>query len=312
MLKMGHEVRYPGKKPGDPPITIQVPQELETMPGVPTNQREVDWYSREYPLDAVQITDRPAHQWIAAVRDTYAELRAIRSEHGKLDRPLIVAARTSGELEPTGRPTGEDVSGLIKVRARELGFIDVGITAYDYRYTYQSRKNWVKFEHSICLGYDQDYELTQTIPSIPAEVAHSGAYRNAGAAALELGAYIRSLGYRAQVHGHHDNSAPYIPMFVDAGVGQLGACGYLLTPHGGNRQRLMIVTTDAKVTYDHSVDFGIHAFCQVCQVCVNRCPGRALMRDKIWWRGIEKNKLYTKRCRPMMAHYLNCGICMKV
>ena len=36
------------------------------------------------------------------------------------------------------------------------------------------------------------------------------------------------------------------------------------------------------------------------------------MRDKIWWRGLEKNKLYFKRCRPVMARYLGCGICMKV
>ena len=36
------------------------------------------------------------------------------------------------------------------------------------------------------------------------------------------------------------------------------------------------------------------------------------MRDKIWWRGIEKNKLYFKRCRPVMARYLGCGVCMKV
>jgi Pyruvate/2-oxoacid:ferredoxin oxidoreductase delta subunit len=74
----------------------------------------------------------------------------------------------------------------------------------------------------------------------------------------------------------------------------------------------MMLTTDANVTHDQPVDYGIHAFCQVCQVCVNRCPGRALMRDKIWWRGIEKNKLYFKRCRPVMARYLGCGICMKV
>jgi len=73
-----------------------------------------------------------------------------------------------------------------------------------------------------------------------------------------------------------------------------------------------MITTDADVTYDEPVDYGIHAFCQVCQVCVNRCPGRALMRDKIWWRGIEKNKLYFKRCRPVMARYLGCGVCMKV
>ena len=74
---------------------------------------------------------------------------------------------------------------------------------------------------------------------------------------------------------------------------------------------MMMLTTDANVTNDQPVDYGIHAFCQVCQVCVNRCPGRALMRDKIWWRGLEKNKLYFKRCRPVMARYLGCGICMK-
>ena len=36
------------------------------------------------------------------------------------------------------------------------------------------------------------------------------------------------------------------------------------------------------------------------------------MRDKIWWRGIEKNKLYFKRCRPVMTRYTGCGVCMKV
>ena len=75
---------------------------------------------------------------------------------------------------------------------------------------------------------------------------------------------------------------------------------------------MILITTDAKVVYDEPIDYGIHAFCQVCQVCVNRCPGRALMRDKIWWRGLEKNKLYFKRCRPVMARYLGCGVCMKV
>jgi Pyruvate/2-oxoacid:ferredoxin oxidoreductase delta subunit len=112
--------------------------------------------------------------------------------------------------------------------------------------------------------------------------------------------------------GSGDSTSPYKPLHVAAGLGQQGACGYLLSPHVGNRMRLVGLTTDANVSYDEPVDYGIHAFCQVCQVCVNRCPGRALMRDKIWWRGVEKNKLYFKRCRPVMARYLGCGICMKV
>ena len=68
------------------------------------------------------------------------------------------------------------------------------------------------------------------------------------------------MGYRAHVIHSNDATGPMIPMFVDAGLGQLGACGYLLTPHECNRNRLMIITTDAKVTYGEPIDYGIHAF----------------------------------------------------
>ena len=129
---------------------------------------------------------------------------------------------------------------------------------------------------------------------------------------MKLGDYIRSFGYYAQVHSPNDNSAAYIPMFVAAGLGQLGANGQLLSPHFGSRARLMIITTDAPVTYDEPVDYGIHKFCQQCQVCVNRCPGRALVKEKVWYRGVEKNKLIYDRCRPVMARYEGCAVCMKV
>ncbi len=313
MLKIGHEVIRPGRRLGDSEVTIPVPEELETVPGIPLNEREVDWYAREYPLESMNVTERASRDWANTLRDQHAEMREIRKEHEKLNRSLIMACRLTSDLEPTAEPTGEDVTELIKGKARELGFVEVGITAFDHRYTYQSKKNLLTYyPHVICLAYEQDFEPTQTIPSIDAEIVHSSTYRTEGAAALELGSFIRSLGYRAQVTGSGDAPGPYIPMFVEAGLGQLGACGYLLTPHVGNRCRLVSVTTDANVTYDKPIDYGIHAFCQVCQVCVNRCPGRALMRDKIWWRGLEKNKLYFKRCRPVMARYLGCGVCMKV
>ena len=312
MLKIGHEVVRPGKRLGDPQVSIPVPEELETVPGIPLNNREVDWYSREYPLETQNIELRALRDWVNVTRDQHVEMREIRKEHDKLNKPLIIAAHMFGDQEPTAEPTGEDVTEQIKNKARALGFLEVGITRYDHRYSYKSRRDWVKFEHVICLAYEQDFEPTQTIPSVDAEIVHSSTYRTEGAAALELGNFINSLGYRAQLHSPNDNTSAYLPMFVAAGLGQMGACGYLLTPHAGNRARLMMITTNANVTYDEPIDYGIHAFCQVCQVCVNRCPGRALMRDKIWWRGIEKNKLYMRRCRPVMARYLGCGICMKV
>ncbi|MCH7713833.1 MAG: hypothetical protein IIC99_09435, partial [Chloroflexi bacterium] len=292
MLKIGHEIVRPGKNIGDPDLNISIPEELETTPGIPLNNREVDWYAKEYPLESMNITERASREWANGLRDTHAEMREIRKEHEKLNRALVMACRQTSELEPTAEPSGDDITDLIKNKARELGFLEVGITAFDHRYTFTSKKDAATYyPHIICLAYEQDFEPTQTIPSISAEIVHSSTYRTEGAAALALAKFINALGYRAQVHSPNDNTGPYIPMFVAAGLGQLGACGYLLTPHVGSRCRLMLVTTDAPVTYDQPVDYGIHAFCQVCQVCVNRCPGRALLRDKIWWRGIEKNKL---------------------
>ncbi|MBQ10809.1 MAG: hypothetical protein CMJ45_04595 [Planctomyces sp.] len=313
MLKIGHTVTLSNKRLGGPQVVIPVPEELETVPGIPMREQDVDYYSREFPLDTLNVEERASRDWANRIRDQNADMREIRKEHEKLNRPLIMAGRITGEIEPTAQPeAGKDVTEEIRAKAKELGFIEAGFTAYDFRYTYARKRDYVKFEHAICLAYEQDFEPTQTIPSVDAEIVHSSTYRTEGAASLDLGRFINSLGYHAQVHSPNDNTGPYIPMFVAAGLGQLGACGYLLTPHEGSRCRLMLITTDAIITHDKPVDYGIHAFCQVCQVCVNRCPGRALMRDKIWWRGLEKNKLHFMRCRPVMARYLGCGICMKV
>ncbi|MEE8046879.1 MAG: reductive dehalogenase domain-containing protein, partial [Dehalococcoidia bacterium] len=194
----------------------------------------------------------------------------------------------------------------------ELGFGEVGFTRYDRRYTYASKKKWVKFENAICLALEQDYDQTQTIPSLEAEYAHFGTYEIEGELGLKLADHIRSLGYHAQVHSPNDNSGPFIPIFVDAGLGQLGANGQLLSPHFGSRARLMIITTDAPVVHDEAIDYGINNFCDECQVCVVRCPARALLKDKVWYRGVLKNKLIYDRCRPVMAKYEGCGVCMKV
>lgn len=309
--KVSHIVKRPGLRNGDPGYEIPVAEDLAATPGATENPSDVDFYSRKYPLESQNVAYTADRAWVWTVY--HPEEAESHREHERMVGPMVSAARVSGDLEPTAKPVaGKDVTQVIKTKARELGFGEVGITRYDRRYTFQYKKKWVKYEHAICLAFEQDYERTQSIPGSFAEYTHLGTYRTMSQAALLMADFVRNLGYHAQVHSPNDNSAPYIPMFVAAGLGQLGANGQLLSPHFGSRARIMIITTDAIVTYDEPVDYGIHKFCQVCQVCVNRCPGRALLRDKVWWRGVEKNKLVYERCRPVMARYSGCGICMKV
>ena len=311
MLKIGHKVVRPGQKPGEPPLVVGVPEELETTPGIEQRSHEVDFYSREYPLESLNIQESGALEWAWSMYSQ--EVLEHRREHLKLNRPLVEAARGSGEIEPAVDPVpGKDVTQEIKHRARELGYCEVGVTKLDRRYIFRSRKDWAKFSHAVCLAHEQEYESTQTAPSMEAEEPHFGTYRLIGKLALELASYIRSLGYHAQVHSANDNSGVYIPMFVEAGLGQLGANGQLLSPHFGSRARLVIISTDALVTYDEPVDYGMNAFCNICQVCVNRCPGRAIFRQKMWYRGVRKSKISYKRCRPVVVNYEGCAVCMRV
>ena len=309
--KISHIVTRPESREGNGSVSIPVAEELVTTPGIPKREVDLSFYSRTQPLESQTIEKTADRVWTWSVFSD--EVAEYLNHHINATKPLVDIAERSADLPPTGTPDpAGNITDEIRAKAGELGFGEIGFTRYDRRYTFKVKKGWVKFEHAVCLAYEQDYRQTQTIPSMEAEYAHYGAYEEENKQGILLAEYIREKGYRAQIHSPNDNSAPYIPMFVEAGLGQLGANGQLLSPHFGSRSRLMIITTDAPVDYDSPVDYGIHKFCDICQVCVNRCPGRALVKEKVWWRGAEKNKLMYERCRPVMAKYEGCGVCMKV
>ena len=309
--RLSHTVKRPGRLPGDPDVEIPVAEDLASVPGVPQNPVDVAFYSREYPLETQAIEKSADRQWALATQSK--DFDEFREGHDERMKPMFEAALLSGEVEPTVTPVpGEDLTDNIRRLAREMGFGEVGFTRYDRRYTFAGKKRWAKYEHAICLAMEQDYIKTQAGPSPDSDIARFETYEVEQELCLKLCDYLRSRGYHAQVHDGSDCSGPYIPLFVAAGLGQLGANGQLLSPHFGSRSRLMLVTTDAPLTYDKPVDYGIHKFCQQCQVCVNRCPGRAIPRDKVWWRGVERNKLIYDRCRPVMVTYHGCAVCMIV
>ena len=308
---LSHTVKRSGRLSGDPDIEIPVAEDLATVPGIPQNPTDVAFYSREYPLETQAIEKSADRQW--ALANQSKDFDDFREGHDERMKPMYEAALVSGEIEPMGTPVpGEDLTEDIRRLARKMGCGEVGFTRYDRRYTFAGKKRWAKYEHAVCLAVEQDYVKTQAGPSPDSDIARFETYEVEQEICLKLCDYLRSRGYYAQVHDGSDCSGPYIPLFVAAGLGQLGANGQLLSPHFGSRSRLMLVTTDAPVTYDEPVDYGIHKFCQECQVCVNRCPGRAISRDKVWWRGVQRNKLIYDRCRPVMVTYHGCAACMIV
>jgi len=63
---------------------------------------------------------------------------------------------------------------------------------------------------------------------------------------------------------------------VDAGLGEVGRLGYLLTKEFGPRIRLGAVTTDLELIPDKPVDIGVKDFCKICKKCAVCCPSRSI------------------------------------
>jgi reductive dehalogenase len=65
-------------------------------------------------------------------------------------------------------------------------------------------------------------------------------------------------------------------MAIDAGLGELGRHGVVITPKYGSRVRLAKVITDMPLVLDRPISFGVTEFCEICAKCAEECPGEAL------------------------------------
>jgi len=131
-------------------------------------------------------------------------------------------------------------------------------------------------DRAIVLAVSMDYERLKTSPSALAAAATGNGYSRMAFTTHCLAAYLRELGWRALACGN--DTALSIPLAVEAGLGQVGRNGLLITPRFGPRVRLCKVFTDAPLLPDRPIRFGITEFCDVCMKCAATCPSSAITR----------------------------------
>ena len=65
-------------------------------------------------------------------------------------------------------------------------------------------------------------------------------------------------------------------MAMQAGMGELGRHGILITPQYGPRIRISKIFTDLPLVPDEPIEFGVTEFCSKCRKCAEACPPRAI------------------------------------
>ena len=174
----------------------------------------------------------------------------------------------------------------IKELARYWGARDVGITElkpyHVYSHIGRGKGTYgapITLDHRYAIAFtvEMDHQLVGTAPAAPTLLESARQYASAAEIAVQLGNLIRSMGYPALAHidGNYRVVAPLVAR--DAGLGEIGRMGLLMTPNLGPRVRLGVVTTDLPLIPDPAgYSAPVLDFCRVCKKCAENCPVRAI------------------------------------
>jgi reductive dehalogenase len=172
----------------------------------------------------------------------------------------------------------------------------------------------VPHRYAIAMAFSQDLRIVRTGGTPFSDFEVGRVYALSALITTQLAAYIRALGWPARAHHLRNYGVLVVPVAVDAGLGELGRCGYLIHPRLGANLRLTCVTTDLPLALDSPVDLGVQHFCDTCLKCAATCPSGAIPReDKVVVRGVRRWQIDPEKCLLYWGHLGSaCTICQAV
>ncbi|MFC1662143.1 4Fe-4S dicluster domain-containing protein, partial [Gemmatimonadota bacterium] len=248
---------------------------------------------------------------------------------GEVEATSTRSAVGGGAASPVGagrRKGGVDASEVtrfLEAWTLKMGAHSVGVTRLEdyHRYTHVGRGPGygepVDLDHSFAIAFtvEMDKEMVERAPRSPTLMESAFQYLRCGAMAVALADMIRRLGYRARAHvdGNYRVICPLVAR--DAGLGELGRMGLLMTPALGPRCRIAVVTTELPLVESRPQrDLSVIDFCGHCRKCAEACPSRALpFGDPEEVEGVRRWKIDAEACFTLWCRLgTDCARCMAV
>lgn len=273
-----------------------------------------------------------------AVDDHIRELPGLSSPSARKANLLLFAAtEASFDLTEAWRPLvdgpvaahrfempADEMTGFILQMARFYGAFTVGVTAVEpyhlYSHVGRGTGEWgapidVDHKYAIAFSVEQDFEMMGEAPEAAGTMETAHQYVEAARVGLQVANLIRRMGYSARAHndGNYRVIAPLVAR--DAGLGEIGRLGLLITPQVGPRVRLGVVTTEMPLNSSGRMDGGsVIDFCSICSKCALNCPSRSIpFGDREQIDGAWRWRINDETC----FQYWNvvgtdCGLCVAV
>lgn len=293
----------------------------DTNPYVELDVEQFDYYSEVKPLDAV-----PDILSKNLVGGLILEIRKVKAVTGN---PLLylpsmaksfVKAKVQlikKEHQKVAKVKQEDLGLLkeeIKDFAKSRGYI-CGFTKVDRRYISGAKDQAFPYDTAIVLGMEMEKDLVMEIPnpgSSSNRLFDLEIYEKSGKEVFKVVDFIRAKGYKCTPCVPHNGVIKYPPHAVNAGLGNYGTQGLVITKEFGSRVRWTMISIDADIESDAPINLHVEAFCARCRLCQKSCPGNAIPKEASYWRGAMKRRINDKKCWPNFEKNNGCGICIKV
>ena len=217
----------------------------------------------------------------------------------------------------------EEISNYIKVWAKKLGALDCGITyLHDYHiYSHGGRKERrgkvfnKKHKFAIAFTVEMEKEMVDAAPKSVVVMESGQQYLEAGRIAIQLTKFIGNIGYEARAHidGNYEVVCPLVAR--DAGLGEIGRMGILMTPKRGPRVRIAVVTTNIPLIVDiPKPDYSVIDFCTICKKCAHSCPSQAIsFNDREEINGVLRWQINQEHCFTLWCKLgTDCSHCLSV
>jgi len=247
--------------------------------------KDARFYGHEYRENAADIIaeDRPGYS-----RVDFARILASWTVHDCFGGAF--SWKRLGQADPSMIKLGKHpvpdpalMSQQVKETAHMFGADLVRICKLNRRWVYSHNRSGdpidipPEYEYAIVMAIAMDRDLVSTSPAFLSEAATGVGYSRMAFTLACLAAFIRNLRYQAIPSGN--DTALSIPLAIDAGLGQLGRNGLLITPEYGACARICKVFTDLPLEPDRPIEFGVTDFCKRCQRCAVSCQAEAISTD---------------------------------
>jgi reductive dehalogenase len=229
-------------------------------------------------------------------------------------------------VEPKVTLSPKEATQRVKGYTRSLGADMVGVTEVNPLWVYSHKgeifhENWedwgkeiVPDLYAVVFATEMAFDMVGAAPHTPTVIESMRNYSKGAYIAAQLARFIANLGYSATANHlrHYENLM--VPLAVDAGLGELGRLGYLITKEFGPRIRLGVVTTDLPLVPDKPVDIGVGDFCSICKKCAVCCPSNSIpLTERSMVNGTLRWKLNEETCFDYWGKIgTDCNICMRV